>query len=291
MQIKLRTDGSENVPYNFPDFPVHAHKLKLSGYPGSCFVGHWHDDLELVAVLRGQMRYEVNGEPLVLREGNGVFVNARQMHAGRAMDGGDCEFLCVVFHPSMLFLSRHLEETFGSAMCGDGALGYKMLTPTDETDRAALSELTHLDSLCEEAGEGFEFGALSAILKLGHLLYGAVAGRGGSRQPPDKRLAALRDMIGFVQKHYQDPITLRDIAAAGSVCRSGCCDVFRKRLHQSPVAYLTDYRLERGAELLHGTALPVIEIALQCGFSSPSYFAEVFRQKMGCAPSEYRKRL
>jgi AraC-like DNA-binding protein len=98
-------------------------------------------------------------------------------------------------------------------------------------------------------------------------------------------------MIGYVQKHYQESIALRDIAAAGSMCRSGCSDVFRKVLHQSPVAYLTDYRVQRSAELLCDTALPVTEIALQCGFSSPSYFAEVFRERMGFAPSEYRKRL
>ncbi len=291
MRIELRSDGSENVPYNFPDFPVHARRLSLSAYPGGCFVGHWHDDLEFVAVLRGRMRYEVNGEPFHLKEGEGMFVNARQMHAGRVADGGDCDFLCVVFHPSLLFPSRHLEGSYAAAMCGEAALGCKLLTPSDETDRAALSQLGRLYDLCEEAGEGFELGALSAILQLGHLLFRSVAVSGGSRQPSDRRLSELRDMIGFVQKHYQNPIALQDIAAAGNMCRSGCCDVFRKVMRLSPIAYLTNYRVEKGAELLGGTALPVTEIALMCGFSSPSYFSEVFRERMGCAPSEYRKRI
>ena len=43
-------------------------------------------------------------------------------------------------------------------------------------------------------------------------------------------------------------------------------------------------------KLLSRTALSISEIARQVGFGTSSYFTELFRREMGCAPLEYRKR-
>lgn len=291
VQITLKSDGSEIVPYNFKDLPVHAKKYRLSMYPGMSFAGHWHDDWEFVVILKGEMRYGVNGVENVLREGGGIFVNSRQMHSGQAVNSGDCEFLCVVFHPSLMIATQRMEETCVKPLCGNDDHPYEILESAIPQGREMLGQISRLYALCEEAPAGFEFGVLSAIYTLGFLVYQWAAGREGEgRKPPDRRLDSLRKMIGYIRMNYRNRITLEDIAFAGSVCRSGCCDMFQKILHVSPVSYLTDYRIEKSAELLYGTALPITEIALQCGFCSPSYYAEVFHKKMQCAPSEYRKR-
>ena len=73
------------------------------------------------------------------------------------------------------------------------------------------------------------------------------------------------------------------------MCRSSCCKLFREYLHKSPVTYLTEYRIRRSMELLDSSA-PITEIAMNCGFSGASYFAETFRRVAGCTPGEYRKR-
>ena len=49
------------------------------------------------------------------------------------------------------------------------------------------------------------------------------------------------------------------------------------------------YRLSKAARLLKETNLTVSEIAIQTGFNGQSYFGKCFREKMNCAPSEYRK--
>ena len=50
-------------------------------------------------------------------------------------------------------------------------------------------------------------------------------------------------------------------------------------------------RCRIAADRLKHSADPVTEIAYSCGFSGPSYFGKIFRQEMGCSPSEYRKQL
>jgi len=72
--------------------------------------------------------------------------------------------------------------------------------------------------------------------------------------------------------------------------RSSCCDIFQLILNKTPVSYLTEYRLEKSIELLNIPSLSVTEIALLCGFTGSSYFAEIFHKKLGCTPSQYRKK-
>ena len=43
----------------------------------------------------------------------------------------------------------------------------------------------------------------------------------------DKNLDAMHDMIGYIQKNSKNKIKLSEIAAAGNVCRSSCCEVFQ----------------------------------------------------------------
>jgi AraC-like DNA-binding protein len=58
---------------------------------------------------------------------------------------------------------------------------------------------------------------------------------------------------------------------------------------------LTDYinskRLQRAAVLLQSTGANIEEIADQCGFLDPNYFARLFKRKYGKTPGEYRKSL
>ena len=109
--------------------------------------------------------------------------------------------------------------------------------------------------------------------------------------PPirNHHLSALKEMVAFIQEHYREKISLSDIARAGGVGKTSCCAIFRRFVNQTPNAYLTDYRLRKGAELLLSTNLTVTEICYEVGFSGGSYFTETFHRCLGCSPGEYRK--
>lgn len=55
-------------------------------------------------------------------------------------------------------------------------------------------------------------------------------------------------------------------------------------LHQ----YLLQYRMQRAAQYLQESDMPISEVAEACGFTRMSYFSRKFRQYFGCVPSEYR---
>ena len=47
----------------------------LSQYPEYRAPSHWHDDIEFICVLSGGMKYNINGEIVNLKKGEGIFVN------------------------------------------------------------------------------------------------------------------------------------------------------------------------------------------------------------------------
>lgn len=63
---------------------------------------------------------------------------------------------------------------------------------------------------------------------------------------------------------------------------------FRAQLGRTPLAYHRDLRLDQARRLLSQTSLPVTEIALSCGFGSPSHFAQLYRQRFSRLPNEDR---
>ena len=87
-----------------------------------------------------------------------------------------------------------------------------------------------------------------------------------------------------------DNIDLEDIAAAGNISRSKCCQIFKKYMQQSPVAYLNAYRMELSCNLLKTTSYSITSIATSCGYNHLSYFSKIFLKKFGCTPMEYRKK-
>ena len=99
--IRLNDDYSERVQYNNPDYPIYIRRGLLSGYPEYRAPDHWHDDIEFLCVLSGRMKYNVNEDITELEEGDGIFVNAGQMHFGVIFSVS-----CFIRYFSLLF--RHM---------------------------------------------------------------------------------------------------------------------------------------------------------------------------------------
>ena len=97
-------------------------------------------------------------------------------------------------------------------------------------------------------------------------------------------------MAAYISLHYGEKLALEDIAAAGHVSRSKCCQIFRRFMGQTPIEYVNTYRLKRSRDLLLETEKSVTEIALACGFNHLSYFSRIFFQAFGATPSEFRAR-
>lgn len=285
---KLNIDRSEKVVYDKSDYPVYIRKAFLSVFPNYRAESHWHDDLEFILILDGNMRYNVNGEVVVLEKGEGIFVNTRQLHFGYSDDKSECEYVCVLLHPVLLCSSRTIEQKFVNPILFNEHIPYYKLTQNTEWERRVLSAIS---GTCDAVGDrAFELKIQRAFFEIWISLCENVLALETEHDIQNHHLSALKDMISYINEHYAEKITLDSIARAGKVGKTGCCNIFKRYVNKSPNEYLTDLRLRKGIELLFDTDMTILEISHEVGFSGASYFTETFRKHYGCAPNEYRKR-
>jgi AraC-like DNA-binding protein len=83
--------------------------------------------------------------------------------------------------------------------------------------------------------------------------------------------------------------TLDEVAQEAGVSRSALTERFARYLGQSPMAYLTDWRLELGAEALRTTSRSVSQITAEVGYESEAAFNRAFKRRFGKPPAQYRK--
>ncbi|MBR1607492.1 MAG: helix-turn-helix transcriptional regulator [Clostridia bacterium] len=277
----VHPDGSEAVRYNALDFPVRTGFSQLSVFPDYAADCHWHRDFEFLVALDADIEYMVNGRHMALRQGEAVFVNSGRLHYGFSTARRECHYCYLVFHPSFLGSSPAVAAAVDQ-LSADAGPDCWLLTPD-----AAGDAIRRIRYICDHAVPG---NALAIQAACAGLLEDVRRLAGNAASAPDPEWAVLRAMVGYIQSHYQEKIRLEDIAAAGAVCRSRCCALFRKKLKTTPAAYVTHHRLEKACAALR-EGVSVTDAAFSAGFQGLSYFCETFRKAYGVRPSEYVRQI
>ena len=285
MSLETRDDRSEKVRYDHADYPIYIRRSLLSAYLDHTAPAHWHDDIEFIAVISGEMQYNVNGDIVTLHENEGIFVNARQMHFGFSQERKECDFICVLVHPLLLCTTYAYERDFVLPLLHNKNASYIKLNSDVPWQRTIFEDITTMYSVRDE-----RLAPLKVQNLLSHIWIRIYENTPFENQRKNQNddLFILRNMIGFIQHNYMNKITLADIAASGAVGQSKCCKLFAKYIKQSPNTYVTQYRLDKSTALLKDTDKTVTEIATAVGFNGSSYYAEAFRKWYGTSPTEFR---
>ena len=284
--MELKDDQSEIIHYTFEDYPICIRNPSLSSYNNFEAPPHWHDDIELIAVLQGEMNYNINGEIITLRQNEGVFVNSRQLHYGFSETKSECNFICILLHPLMLCVTQILEQNFVVPLLKNQNVPYIKLSADKPWKKELLGCILSMYNAKDDAVAPLIISSL--FLKMWSLIF-KNSQNPVSAKSQNSDFTLLKNMIGYIQKFYREKITLDDIASAGAVGQSKCCKLFDKYIGVTPNAYLNQYRLHQSTWYLKNTDMTITEIAQIVGFSCSSYYAEVFRKWCNKSPSDYRK--
>lgn len=100
---------------------------------------------------------------------------------------------------------------------------------------------------------------------------------------------SIRRALAAVAGRYHERLSVDDLASEAGMNRFSFLRAFRASVGTSPYQYLTAFRLDRAAEQLRASAdASVLDVALACGFTDPSRFAQAFRARYGRTPRHYR---
>ena len=93
----------------------------------------------------------------------------------------------------------------------------------------------------------------------------------------------------YIDTNYMENITLDLLAELTHMNKFYLVHSFTKYTGLSPINYLTQKRIQISMQLLASTDYSISQIASNVGFSSQSYFSQVFRKALGITPVQYRK--
>ena len=119
------------------------------------------------------------------------------------------------------------------------------------------------------------------------------------RGPHDRQRLPLRARLGvqntrilsiieMMEANLTEPLTLLEIADNAGLSRRQIERLFKHHMGRSPARYYLEIRLDRARHLLLQSALPVVEVAVACGFISASHFSKCYRELYGRSPQQER---
>jgi len=99
----------------------------------------------------------------------------------------------------------------------------------------------------------------------------------------------LLEVIAEMEKNLEEPVNCADLADGVGLSTRQLERLFRKYLSTAPTKYYLAMRLSRARFLLRQTSLPILSVALACGFVSASHFSKCYREHFSRTPSEERR--
>jgi AraC family transcriptional regulator, transcriptional activator for feuABC-ybbA operon len=114
-----------------------------------------------------------------------------------------------------------------------------------------------------------------------------------TRMTQDKKNAeaSMEDTVSYMQEHYMLKLTLPMLAKRAGMSEGHFTVLFKKHTGTTMVHYLRSLRIEKAKQMFKQTGLPAKEVAQRTGFADYFHFSRIFKQEVGCSPSEYLRGL
>ena len=235
---------------------------------------HWHDYYELSLVLSGEAEHVVNGEVRAIRPGSAFLLSPADFHSIHSPGGRDLTCYNVVIGSELM--ERQLDALASPALDGlpwlvddfaDSEPDFARLQREFEEPRPGSAQLVEALVAC-------------LVVELARR-----CGIGGQAHPASAAESGLRDALLYLDRHFREPITLAEAAAAAHLSPNYFSERFHSHTGSSFQMYLQERRLRFARSLLAATSLSVTEVCHAAGFNNLSHFGRAFRRRYGAPPS------
>lgn len=241
---------------------------------GFLFPGESHPMPELTYVDQGELHSVVNGQDLLLKQGDLVIYGANQWHMQYADIGIAPRFVTISFDADGVELSPLLERKFTAPQ--------QVVTLL----QSMLREQERMDSFSTD----IIVSQLTLVLL--QLLREAVQPTGNrvkNANVVQNENEVIRRAQQFVAAHIREKLSVPMVAAQVGVSPSYLTVLFHKNLQISPGEYIRRIKLQESKQMIRENNLNFTQIASALQYSTVHHFSRQFKEKFGITPTEYAK--
>ncbi len=156
-----------------------------------------------------------------------------------------------------------------------------------QADNDKKAETLHLGNMQRMIGESEGIAELNDLLKEVSLSVTAKVNQYNNKSIK----LILRRAMDYIQEHYNEQVTLNEVADSVYVSTCYISRMFKKELGRNFVDYLNGIRMEKARELLREPRYKTYEVAEKVGIPDAHYFSRLFKKVVGLTPTEFRETL
>lgn len=284
--IKIAKDLQELTLHGTKEFPVALYETVLQLDSLDFLPLHWHKEIQFVYVKSGRVEYRVGADIFVLEEGEGLFVNASVLHEAKPFQIEQATIFCINVDP--LLLGGHKDSIFATKYVLPYITSSRL--PYVKLSGQLAQKIEFVAKLLQEQAIFYELKVWRELLVMWETILSQSM---LTEEILDPAIIVQHDrakeMLDYLHVHYQEKISLENLAAHVFLSRAECSRFFKKMVGMTPFTYLLHYRLRKSMELLRDSEQSITTIATTTGFSTVSYYIEKFKKYTGYSPHVYRK--
>lgn len=220
------------------------------------------DFYDFTFVLKGRLRYVVNGESQDILENDAVFIPPDAIRERIALDepveyvsynfiAGEGERL-----PNGPFLKGIISEQIRQVVSCFSASHLAEVYSTREKVINLLNVILH------EINDILDFRSSNP-----HII----------------------NIIRYINEHITEPITLHSVSAYAGLTKEYIAHIFKKETDMTVTEYINHRKMLLAKDMIRGTSYPLQEISDRLGYEGYSYFSRVFKKEFGIAPGHLKR--
>lgn len=239
---------------------------------------HWHPEIEFVYVVEGMCRIAIEDQTYQVPKNEMLLINSGKKHK---LDIGEDSLICILRFPYDL-LSKYMKEDYIYFKCNS------VMEKGSQYDR--LRGIMHELLIAYLQKEKRVFEMFSKMYEILDELVCRFNLNLGERQVDSQifQNQRLSKILTYIYANYDDMISLTEVAKKVYMSPSSLSRFFKKTTGESFVKYVRKVRLQKAAQDLIDTQLPISKIAINNGFSNPSAMNKDFKEMFGVTPTEFR---
>ena len=214
MQIITKGNNREAKEHGSFSFPVYISVEQIQAYDHGTFLWHWHPEIELTWIMSGEMEYQINDITYKLSAGDGIFGNSNSLHTGRKLNGSQCTYLSITFHPRFLYGYENsvLQTKYVGFITSNESWSSLVLNPNTDWQNDILDIMKKIYELSQNPPADYEFTIHQMLMSIWHKLYLHYSAQPEQRNKTLLHIQRLREILTFVHENYDANISLDEIA-------------------------------------------------------------------------------
>ena len=249
-----------------------------------CSSMHFHESIEILYTLKGSFKCGFAKEEIIRKPGDILFINSNVPHSTYCLEENSQDILVQFFNAEKF--SNHLG--YLSEFLSMSNIDYYIFEASHPDHGNMVQKLSNLISHKEITEPHARFLIISEIYAILAILQKNQLINSNDHLANRKAVQKILPVFEYVDKNYSKHLSLEDLASVTSFNKVYFCNLFKQATGGTAIDFLNFVRICKAEELLKRN-MNVTEVSYLVGFSSPSYFNEIFKRYRSCSPSVYKR--